>query len=126
MRIAGARLLHRDAQAVKTAAQANEEAAEKISALETMGNAFEDAIDQMLQLFADWTNQESGGFATVEGNYDTDYAPEVSLPVLKQMADSNFLSQETLFNEVKRRGVISDSLKWEDEQERILNQAPTI
>ncbi|WP_161936394.1 DUF4055 domain-containing protein [Pseudomonas aeruginosa] len=126
MRIAGARLLHRDAQAVKTAAQANEEAAEKISALETMGNAFEDAIDQMLQLFADWTNQESGGFATVEGNYDTDYAPEVSLPVLKQMADSNFLSQETLFNEVKRRGVISDSLKWEDEQARILNQAPTI
>ncbi|MCC0378678.1 DUF4055 domain-containing protein [Pseudomonas aeruginosa] len=126
MRIAGARLLHRDAQAVKTAAQANEEAAEKISALETMGNAFEDAIDQMLQLFADWTNQESGGFATVEGNYDTDYAPEVSLPVLKQMADSNFLSQETLFDEVKRRGVISDSLKWEDEQERILNQAPTI
>lgn len=122
MRMAGAWLLYRDNQAVKTAAQANEEAAEKISPLESMGNAFEDAIDLMLQFFADWTKQESGGFATVEGNYDADYAPEVSLPVLKQMADSGFLSQETLFNEVKRRGIISDSLKWEDERKRIEEQ----
>lgn len=122
MRMAGARLLSRVDQAVKTAAQANEEAAEKISALEAMGNNFEDAVDQVLQLFADWTKQATGGFATIEGNYDADYAPEVSLPVLKQMADAGFLSQETLFNEVKRRGVISDSLKWEDEKLRIEEQ----
>lgn len=122
MRMAGARLLTREGQAVKTAAQANEEAAEKTGALETMGNAFEDAVDQMLQLFADWTKQESGGFATVEGNYDPDYAPEVSLPMLKQMTDAGFLSQETLFNEVKRRGVISDSLDWADELARIKGQ----
>ncbi len=122
MRMAGARLLSRDNQAVKTAAQANEEAAEKISALEAMGNAFEDALDQVLQLFAAWTKQPEGGFATVEGNYETDYAPEVSLPVLKQMADAGFLSQETLFDEVKRRGIISDSLNWEDERKRIEEQ----
>lgn len=119
MRMAGAWLLRQDVQAVKTAAQANEEAAEKISPLEAMGNAFEDAVDLMLQFFADWTRQPSGGFVTVEGNYDADYAPEVSLPVLKQMADSGFLSQETLFNEVKRRGIISDSLDWESERKRI-------
>lgn len=122
MRMAGAWLLYRDNQAVKTAAQANEEAAEKISPLESMGNSFEDAVDLMLQFFADWIGEPSGGFATVEGNYDADYAPEVSLPVLKQMADSGFLSQETLFNEVKRRGIISDSLKWEDEKKRIEEQ----
>src|SRR5690606_27364053 len=51
-----------------------------------------------------------------------DYAPEVSLPVLKQMADAGFLSQETLFNEVKRRGIISDSLDWESERKRIEEQ----
>jgi hypothetical protein len=122
MHMAGAWLLYRDTQAVKTAAQANEEAAEKTSPLETMGNNFEDAVDLMLQYFAAWTKQEQGGFVTVEGNYDSDFAPEVSLPVLKQMADSGFLSQETLFNEVKRRGVISDSLGWEDERKRIDQQ----
>lgn len=122
MKMAGARLLSRQDQAVKTAAQANEEAAEKISALEAMGNSFEDAVDQVLQFFALWTNQKSGGNVTVEGNYDADYAPEVSLPVLKQMADSGFLSKETLFDEVKRRGVISDSLQWADEKIRIEEQ----
>lgn len=122
MRMAGAWLLVRDNDAVKTAAQANEEAAEKISPLESMGNSFEDALDLMLQFFADWVKEPSGGFVTVEGNYDADYAPEVSLPVLKQMTDSGFLSQETLFNEVKRRGIISDSLNWEDERKRIEEQ----
>lgn len=122
MKMAGARLLSREDQAVKTAAQANEDAAEKTSALEAMGNNFEDAIAQALQLMADWIKAETGGLVTIEGSYDTDYAPEVSLPVLKAMCDAGVISQETLFEEVKRRGVISDSLVWEEERARIDEQ----
>ncbi|GGY87664.1 DUF4055 domain-containing protein [Shewanella fodinae] len=122
MRMAGARLLYRESNAVKTAAQANEEANEKTSPLETMGNNFADAVSMMLQFFAEWTGQTEGGHVTIDGNYDIDYAPEVTLPVLRGMADNGQISVETLFEEVQRRGVLSDSIKWGDEVKRINEQ----
>ncbi|MGI3041153.1 DUF4055 domain-containing protein [Shewanella algae] len=126
MRMAGGRLLYRESNTAKTAAQANEEANEKTSPLESMGENFQDAIAQMFQFMAEWTALNEGGHVEIDGNYDMDYAPEVSLPILRGMADAGQLSIESLFDEVKRRGVISDSLKWEDELKRIESQRSRI
>lgn len=126
MRIAGAKLLHKEKQATKTAAQAEEEAAQEMSPLETMAGQLEDCLDQVLQLFAEWMKLPSGGNCQVNGNFDVDYAPETTLPLLKGMVDARYLSQETLFGEVQRRGVLNGDLKWDDEKAKIAEQGPAL
>ena len=126
MRIAGAKLLHKEKQATKTAAQAEEEAAQEMSPLETMAGQLEDCLDQVLQLFAEWMKLGEGGNCQVNGNFDVDYAPETTLPLLKGMVDSGYLSQETLFKEVQRRGVLNGDLKWDEEKAKIAEQGPAL
>lgn len=126
MRIAGAKLLHKEKQATKTAAQAEEEAAQEMSPLETMAGQLEDCLDQVLQLFAEWMKLGEGGNCQVNGNFDVDYAPETTLPLLKGMVDARYLSQETLFKEVQRRGVLNGDLKWDEEKAKIAEQGPAL
>lgn len=126
MRIAGAKLLHKEKQATKTAAQAEEEAAQEMSPLETMAGQLEDCLDQVLQLFAEWMKLPEGGNCQVNGNFDVDYAPETTLPLLKGMVDAGYLSQETLFKEVQRRGVLNGDLKWDEEKTKIAEQGPAL
>lgn len=126
MRQAGAKLLIKDKQAVKTKAQSDEEAAQELSPLERMAADFEDALDQVLQLMAMWMRLPDGGHVAVRGNFDADYMPEVSLPFLLNMANAGKLSDETLFSEAQRRGVVSDEIEWEDEKARIEEQGPEL
>jgi hypothetical protein len=62
----------------------------------------------------------------MRGNFDQDWAPEVSVPLLLNMASAGKLSDETLFAEMQRRGVISDEYSWQEEQERIASQGPAL
>ena len=126
MRIAGAKLLHKEKQATKTAAQAEEEAAQEMSPLETMAGQLEDAIDQVFQFFADWMKLGDGGSVQVNGNFSIDFAPETTLPLLLNMTNAGKLSDETLFAEYKRRGVISEDLDWEAEKVKIAEQGPAL
>lgn len=124
MRMAGAKLLQKDKQAVKTAAQANEEAAQELSPLARLAGQFGDCIAQLLQILADYGSLGDGGRVEMRGNFDSDFAPEVSLPNLISMANSGKLSDETLYSEMQRRGVISDELDWEEERARLEGQGP--
>lgn len=122
MRMAGAKLLQRDKQQVKTAAQANEEAAQELSPLARLAGQFSDCIAQVLQIFADYRGVTEGGHVEMRGNFDSDFAPEVSVPSLISMATAGKISDETLYSEMQRRGVISDELDWTKELARILTQ----
>lgn len=124
MRVAGAKLLQKDKQAVKTATQAEEEAAQELSPLQAMASGLEDAIDQILQHFAELSGLPEGGHVQVQGNFDVDFAPETTLPLLLNMASQGRLSDETLFSEMQRRNVVSSDIKWEDEQAKIATQGP--
>lgn len=126
MRMAGAKLLQKDKQQTKTAAQANEEAAQELSPLARLANQFADCIAQMLQIFADYRGLPEGGTVEMRGNFDADFVPEVSLPLLLNMASAGKLSDETLFAEMQRRGVISDEYNWQEEQERLSAQGPAL
>jgi hypothetical protein len=126
MRMAGAKLLQRDKQQTKTAAQANEEAAQELSPLARMASQFADCIAQLLQIFADYSGLPEGGAVEMRGNFDADYMPEATLPLLLNMANAGKLSDETLFSEMQRRGVISDEYDWQGEQERIGAQGPAL
>ncbi len=126
MRIAGGKLVQKDAQATKTATQAEEEAAQEMSPLQTMAEQLEDAIDQMLQFCAVYAGQAEGGHVQVNGNFDVDFAPETTLPLLLNMAAQGRLSDQTLFAEYQRRGVVSTDLKWEEEKQKIQDQGPAL
>lgn len=126
MRIAGGKLVQKDVQATKTATQAEEEAAQEMSPLQTMAEQLEDALDQALQFCAAYTGQEEGGHVHVNGNFDVDFAPETTLPLLLNMAAQGRLSDQTLFAEYQRRGVVSTDLKWEEEKQKIQDQGPAL
>ncbi|MCX2693666.1 DUF4055 domain-containing protein [Pseudomonas sp. DCB_CB] len=126
MRMAGAKLLQKDKQQTKTAAQANEEAAQELSPLARLAGQFADCLAQLLQIMADYQGQTQGGHVEMRGNFDSDFAPEVSLPNLISMANSGKISDETLYSEMQRRGVISDELDWEAEKARIEEQGPAL
>jgi hypothetical protein len=126
MRMAGAKLLQKEKQQTKTATQANEEAAQELSPLARMASQFADALAQMLQVMSDYLGLDEAGTVEMRGNFDQDWAPEVSVPQLLQMANSGKLSDETLFAEMQRRGIISDEYDWPDELERIQNQGPAL
>lgn len=126
MRIAGAKLLRLENAAPKTAEQAQEDAAIEMSPLQMMSGQFEDAVAQMLQIMADYIGDAEGGHVQARGNFEIDYAPEATMPTLLSMAAQGKLSDETLFGEYQRRGVLSSELDWESEKERIESQGPPL
>lgn len=126
MRMAGAKLLIPEKSATKTATQAEEEAAQELSPLARMADHFGDCLAQLLQFMADYRNLGDGGTVEMRGNFDVDYMPEVSLPVLVAMANASLISKETLFAEMQRRGVISDEYDWKEELGKIESQGPAL
>jgi hypothetical protein len=126
MRIAGAKLVEKEKSATKTVFQAEDDAAQELSPLKTMAGQLEDAIDQILQFFAELTGAEKGGHVTVNGNFDSDYIPEISIPALIQLNLAGKISDETLFSELQRRNVVSKDIKWAVEQAKIAEQGPSL
>jgi hypothetical protein len=126
MRIAGAKLLQKDKQVTKTATQAEDEAAQEMSPLQTMASQLEDTLDQTLQFFAEFIGEKEGGHLQVNGNFDIDFAPETTLPLLLNMASQGRLSDETLFSEMQRRNVVSSDIKWDEEKAKIAEQGPSL
>lgn len=124
MRIAGGQLLRADAS-IMTAAQAETENAKEISRLGMIAQNLEDSLDQILSLFAAWMNKSlKAGNVEVHANLDPDYAPAESMAVLVNMYNVGALSRQGLFNEAKRRGLVSDDVTWESEQQRIDEAGP--
>lgn len=124
MRVAGGQLLKPDTQ-IMTAAQSEAENAKEISRLGMIAQNLEDSIDQMIGLMAEWMgNTVESGNVQVHVNLDPDFAPVESMNVLINMFNAGLLSKQGLFNEAKRRGLISDDATWEEEQERIESQGP--
>lgn len=119
MRLAGAKLLQKEKQTVKTASQSEEEAAQEMSPLQTMAGQLEDALDQVLQYFAMWMKLPDGGHVKVKGNFDIDFSPETTMPFLLSLNKARILSDQTLFEEVQRRGLLSDEIDWDEEKAKV-------
>lgn len=125
MRQAGAQLLKRTEISL-TESQARDEASRLVAPLANMAKKLEDALDQTLPLFAKWLGEADGGNIKVGADLDLDLAPPESLDVLLKANLAGKISDETLFNELQRRGAISDDYDWETERERLQMQAPAL
>lgn len=95
-------------------------------ALQRIVEDAEDAIDQALQLAAEWIGEASGGHVEIYKDFAAASLGEASADFLLSMNQSGKLSDETLFDEVKRRGIVGAEVVWTDEQERISNQGPAL
>jgi len=118
MRQAGAKLLV-FAEGVKTATQSGEETRGENSRLGGMVQQLDDTLVDLADLIAEQRGEDKGGGAKAQPNLDPDMAPVESMTFLLSMRNSRVLSDETLFNEAKRRGLLEEELEWEDEKTRI-------
>lgn len=130
MRDAGAKLLQRGQQLTnaKTATQVNEEAAADNSLLGAMVQDYEDFIGNVLDDFAAWRNPSNaatagtGGTVKMQPNLDPDMSPIDSLKFLLDLANSGKYSDESLYEEAQKRGLVDNERPWQDELKRILSQ----
>ncbi len=124
MRMTGAKLLHKEIATVKTVAQSEEDNAESKSLLQMMAEQFEDAIQQVIDLFGKWQKKEVNADVEVKGNFDADFQPLETMKFLLDMAKVGKLSNETLFKEAKRRGMLCGEIEWDDESTRLPTPVP--
>ena len=122
MQAAGAKLLTRTKLAL-TDSQARDEQGREVSLLRHYANLFEDSVARVLDIMARWSGIKDGGTVEISGNIDADYNPAASLDVLLKMNTAGVLSNQTLFEEAKRRGLVSNMAEWEEEQARLQAQA---
>ncbi|ENF1959859.1 hypothetical protein ABQK68_004232 [Yersinia enterocolitica] len=73
---------------------------------------------------ADWINEQQGGHISIFRDFGAATLAEASAELLLEMNIAGSLSNETLFSEIQRRGMISGDTKWEDEEGRIKSQPP--
>ena len=82
-------------------------------------NLLEDAVGKVLDLMAMWQGQNDGGNVEISGSIDADYNPSASLDVLLKMNTAGILSHQTVFEEAKKRGLLSPLRQWQDEQTQL-------
>ena len=123
MKTAGAKLLTKTALAM-TDSQARDEAGKEISQLRLLANRFEDAIDLALEYTAHWLGiaKEQVGNVQISGNIENDLDPSASMASVIQLRNAGVISNQSTFDEAKRRGLLADGLEWGTEQERLQSE----
>ncbi|MDI9222137.1 DUF4055 domain-containing protein [Pantoea sp. EA-12] len=96
------------------------------SALQRMVCDLTDAARLALQYLAEWMGEKDGGHVTIFSDFGATTLAEASADFLIGMHKERALSDETLFNEIQRRGLINSELRWADEQGRIHAMPPPI
>lgn len=121
MRRAGAKMLQPASQN-KTATEAREDAAADNSALGGIATQLQDTLIDLLDLIAEYRGVDRGGTLQLRPNLDPDPSPADTLTSLINLRNSGSLSDQTLFGEAQRRGLVASDIEWDDEQERIAAQ----
>lgn len=109
-----------------TATQVTSENEANRCTLQKIVEVFEDCLDQCLQYMADWVGEPDGGGVSLFTDFGAATLGEASAELLLKANQSGKLSDETMFDEWKRRGIISPENEWNDEQERIAEQGPAL
>lgn len=109
-----------------TATEVASDNAVGMCALQEMALGAEDAIDQKLQFMAEYLGETDGGNVELFKDFGAATLADASASLLVGLKNSGGLSGETLFNELKRRGMISADVLWDEELERIESEAPDL
>lgn len=66
--------------------------------------------------------KEQAGNVQISGNIENDLDPSASMASVIQLRNAGVISNQSTFNEAKRRGLLADSLEWNTEQERLQSE----
>lgn len=109
-----------------TATQTATENAVGMCALHRIANNVEDALDQGLQIAATWVGEQTGGHVELFKDFGVSSLAEASAQILLDATNAGKISDETYFAEMKRRGIVSPDIDWQDEKDRIDGQGPAL
>lgn len=108
-----------------TATEVASDNAVGMCALQEMASGMEDALDMAFEFAAQYIGASgNGGHCSVFKDFGAATLAEASASLLVGMKNNGGLSGETLFNELKRRGIISADVEWSEELERINAEGP--
>lgn len=125
MRQAGGELLTTKPQRM-TAFQVGTENELAMCALQRITQDFQDALAQCLQFMADWIGLPQGGHVELFNDFGASNLAEASAQFLIAAATAGKISDELLFDELQRRGMIGPNETWQQEHERIQAQGPAL
>jgi len=107
-----------------TASQVISEDATTKCLLQSYVEQFEDSLDTTLGFMALWAKEAGGGHVELFKDFGAATLAETSSKLLLDMNLAGKLSDESLYGELQRRGVIAPDTTWEDEQQRLADQGP--
>lgn len=81
------------------------------------------ALNQCLDLWAEWIGQPSGGTVEIFQDFGVDDVAGISEPMLLQAAVAKQISNKTFFTELQRRGTLSGDAEYEDDVEARANES---
>ena len=125
MRQAGAELLV-IAPGKITATQVATEDAVSMCALQRITQDMQDALNEAMQMMAQWMGQDTAPTCQLFNDFGALALAESSADLLFKAVTSGVISKETYFEEMKRRGIVAAERTWEDEQERIQMEGPSL
>lgn len=110
----------------RTATEASNDAEANKSMLQSIAENFEDALDAVLQLTADWLKAGEGGKIQLFKDYAANSLSDASAQLVLSMSMQGLITKETALKEMQRRAVLSPDLDVTSEVELASSQAPDL
>ena len=93
------------------------------SALQAWALMLKDALEQAMKITCMWLKQPLEPVVLVHTDFGVDLDGQSDMADLKDLEERQIISKKTNFEEAKRRGVISDDVDYDEEQEAIAEEA---
>lgn len=122
----GLEMLVRKDGGQRTAREVGIKNAESTSALATFAVGIEDALNQALQIHADFRNKESGGTVTVNRDFDAHTIDPQTFRELREAAATGQISLFTLWERMVQGELLPDTFDAEEELQRLAEQSAVL
>ncbi len=122
----GAELLVMKPGEQKSATQANNDAEANKSDLQRITESFEDSLDQVLQLMADWVKEPQGGHASLFKDFGAGSLSDASAQLVLSMQQGGLITKQTAIREQQRRGMLAADIDPEEELDAVAEEGPPL
>lgn len=110
----------------RTATEAANDADANKSELLRIVESFEDALDQCLQLMADWVGESQGGHVSLYKDFSAATLSEASAQLVVSVQQAGLISKNTALRELQRRGVLAADIDVGSESDRVAEDGPDL
>jgi hypothetical protein len=88
------------------------------SAVQAWALLLKDALEQAWIITCKWLNQDRMPVVNVHLDFGVDFEAGTELDSLQKAQIAGVISKRLQFNELKRRGVLSDDADWDEDQQQ--------